>query len=97
MAIVVAHRAMAAIAVADRQTIPEACAAWDRSARKTLAAMPAGHGQQDARFRLRRAERNCTEGWLGLACADYLILRAGPPPAGDGKWYHLAVPISCRN
>lgn len=95
--VVIVHRAKAAAAFSDRQASPAACTVWDRSAKKALAAMPAGHVQQDARFRLHRAERNCAEGWLRLACADYLMLRAGPPPAGDGKWHRLAVPISCRN
>ena len=37
----------------------------------------------DAIFRLRRARRNCAEGWIGVACRDYqAILRAAPAPSG---------------
>jgi hypothetical protein len=37
----------------------------------------------DAIFRLRRARRNCAEGWVGIACRDYqAIMRAAPAPSG---------------
>jgi hypothetical protein len=37
----------------------------------------------DAIFRLRRARRNCAEGWVGVACRDYqAIMRAAPGHAG---------------
>jgi hypothetical protein len=39
----------------------------------------------DAIFRLRRARRNCAEGWVGIACRDYqAILRLAPGSAAGG-------------
>lgn len=76
--------------------VSPACAAWDRSASDALSALSDGRARHDASFRLRRARRNCAEGWLELACGDYQALLAGPLSVGDGKWHHLVVPTSCR-
>ncbi len=53
------------------------CRSWDGKAADSLARLVHGTSDAalrqagDALFRLRRARRNCREGWLALACQDY--------------------------
>src|SRR5262249_41052033 len=57
------------------------CASWDRGASKGAALVePSATGLDGARlddalFRLRRARKNCRNGWLDIARQDYLSLR----------------------
>lgn len=75
---------------AQAETRPhQACEGWDASARRALAQLihdrsdAAARRLGDGLFRLRRARRNCTAGWIVMACGDYrAILRgAGEAPA----------------
>jgi hypothetical protein len=60
--------------------IHHACATWDATARETIAALVRQPGDAalrqvgDVVFRLRRARRNCAQGWLKIACQDYLAI-----------------------
>jgi hypothetical protein len=66
------------------------CGLWDDQVTAAIAErVRASRGDDelrqlaDAIFRLRRARRNCAEGWVGIACRDYqAIMRAAPGPAG---------------
>jgi|EndMetStandDraft_8_1072994.scaffolds.fasta_scaffold21228_4 hypothetical protein len=66
------------------------CGLWDDQVTATIAErVRASKGDDelrqlaDAIFRLRRARRNCAEGWVGIACRDYqAIMRAAPAPSG---------------
>ena len=66
------------------------CGLWDDQvtaaiAERVRASKGDGELRQlaDAIFRLRRARRNCAEGWVGVACRDYqAIMRAAPAPSG---------------
>jgi hypothetical protein len=66
------------------------CGLWDDQATAAIAQrVRASRGDDelrqlaDALFRLRRARRNCAEGWVGIACRDYqAIMRAAPGPSG---------------
>jgi hypothetical protein len=66
------------------------CGLWDEQVTAAIAQrVRASRGDDelrllaDALFRLRRARRNCAEGWVGIACRDYqAIMRAAPGPAG---------------
>ena len=78
---------------------PAACAAWDDAASEALGAW-AGTGVipaqvEDAKFRLRRARRNCMAGWVNLACGDYQAVVTGPLPLGDGRWHKLDASKAC--
>ena len=69
------------IAHADRPTVPPECAAWDDTAKRTLA--PMMHANRvvtsrqlnDALAQLRRARQNCHAGRLDLARRDYEALK----------------------
>jgi hypothetical protein len=78
---------------------PAACAAWDDAASAALgtwAGSDVNPAQvQDAKFRLRRARRNCMAGWINLACGDYQAVVAGPLPRGDGRWHRLDASKAC--
>jgi hypothetical protein len=66
------------------------CGLWDDQVTAAIAQrVRASRGDDelrqlaDALFRLRRARRNCAEGWVGIACRDYqAIMRAAPGPSG---------------
>jgi hypothetical protein len=66
------------------------CGLWDDQVTAAIAErVRASRGDDelrqlaDAIFRLRRARRNCAEGWVGVACRDYqAIMRAAPAPSG---------------
>jgi hypothetical protein len=61
-------------------TVHHACAGWDATARETIAALVRQPGDAalrqvgDVVFRLRRARRNCAQGWLKIACQDYQVI-----------------------
>src|SRR4029077_16016648 len=65
------------------------CGLWDDQVTAAIAErVRASRGDDelrqlaDAIFRLRRARRNCAEGWVGIACRDYqAILRLAPGSA----------------
>jgi hypothetical protein len=77
-----------------------ACPDWDRAARAAIAALAgteiAPAQIMDAKFRLRRARRNCTAGWVNLACGDYQAILGGPRPLGGGKRLTLDVSQACN-
>ena len=58
-------------------SIHPACSRWDEQAANVLARLVHEPGDAslrqagDAVLRLRRARRNCREGWLALACNEY--------------------------
>jgi hypothetical protein len=66
------------------------CGLWDDQVTAAIAErVRASRGDDelrqlaDAIFRLRRARRNCAEGWVAVACRDYqAIMRAAPAPSG---------------
>src|SRR5262245_53282892 len=66
------------------------CGLWDDQVTAVIAErVRASRGDEELRqladviFRLRRARRNCAEGWVGVACRDYqAIMRAAPAPSG---------------
>jgi hypothetical protein len=69
-------------------SIHPACSRWDEKAADVLARLVHEPGDAslrqagDAVLRLRRARRNCREGWLALACNEYhaiVRLRADMP------------------
>lgn len=74
-------------------TIHHACAGWDATARETIAVLVRQPGDAalrqvgDVVFRLRRARRNCAQGWLKVACQDYQAITAlketGPLPVSS--------------
>lgn len=72
--------------------VAPACARWDEQARDAIARRVQGGGQDaelrqlsEAIFLVRRARRNCEEGWMTLACQDYLtVIRGGSLLAAPG-------------
>jgi hypothetical protein len=77
------------------------CGLWDDQvtaaiAERVRASRGDGELRQlaDAIFRLRRARRNCAEGWVGVACRDYqAIMRAAPGQADVGPLF--VTPAAC--
>ena len=61
----------------DRPALALACTQWHRAASNAVAGLLRSTSDidlrqaNDALFRLRRARRNCQEGWLTMACQDY--------------------------
>jgi hypothetical protein len=78
------------VALAEGPSPGPSCGLWDDQVTAAIAArVRASRGDDelrqlaDAIFRLRRARRNCAEGWVGIACRDYqAIMRAAPGPSG---------------
>ena len=74
-----------------------ACEAWDGLAGAAMARIvtdrskEATHRLDEAAFRLRRARRNCSQGWVHLACSDYEIIRSGIVTV-DGRRRLTAIP-----
>jgi hypothetical protein len=74
------------IARADRPALPPTCAAWDETARHTLAPMQANtvlasRPLNEALAQLRRARQSCQSGRLEQARKDYEALAALSGPA----------------
>ena len=77
-------------ALAEAMSPGPSCGLWDDQVTAAIAErVRASRGDDelrqlaDAIFRLRRARRNCAEGWVGIACRDYrAIMRAAPAPSG---------------
>jgi hypothetical protein len=82
-------------ALAEAPSPAPSCGLWDDQVTAAIAErVRASRGDDelrqlaDAIFRLRRARRNCAEGWVGVACRDYqAILRVTPGPAGGGPLF----------
>lgn len=80
----------ARVALAAARSPGPSCGLWDEQVTAAIAErVRASRGDDelrqlaDALFRLRRARRNCAEGWVGIACRDYqAIMRAAPGPSG---------------
>ena len=80
----------ARVALAAARSPGPSCGLWDEQVTAAIAErVQASRGDDelrqlaDALFRLRRARRNCAEGWVGIACRDYqAIMRAAPDPSG---------------
>ena len=78
------------VALAKGPSPGPSCGLWDDQVTAAIAArVRASRGDDelrqlaDAIFRLRRARRNCAEGWVGIACRDYqAIMSAAPGPSG---------------
>jgi hypothetical protein len=81
--------------LAEARSPAPSCGLWDDQVTAAIAErVRASRGDDelrqlaDAIFRLRRARRNCAEGWVGVACRDYqAILRVTPGPAGGGPLF----------
>ncbi len=67
--------------------IGQACRQWHRIAGEAVAYTVRSMRDADLRqlndaiFRLRRARRNCEEGWLASACRDYRAVAMSAPAA----------------
>ena len=67
----------AQVASAKEQTLSPTCLQWHQAASLVVARLVESTRDSDLRqvndavFRLRRARRNCEEGWFTLACQDY--------------------------
>jgi hypothetical protein len=80
----------ARVALAAAPSPSPSCELWDDQVTAAIAErVRASRGDDelrqlaDAIFRLRRARRNCAEGWVGIACRDYqAIIRVAKGPAG---------------
>jgi hypothetical protein len=78
------------VALAEGPSPGPSCGLWDDQVTAAIAArVRASRGDDelrqlaDAIFRLRRARRNCAEGWVGIACRDYqAIMSAVSGPSG---------------
>lgn len=74
------------------QTLSPACQQWHQTASRVVANLLDSTRDADLRqvndlvFRLRRALRNCEEGWIILACQDYQsVVRTMPGRLGMHK------------
>ena len=62
------------------QLLAPACMQWHQAASLAVARLAESTQDSDLRqvndaiFRMRRALRNCEEGWLSLACQDYYLV-----------------------
>ena len=80
------------LASQDEQTLAPACQQWHQAASLVVARLVESTRDADLRqandgvFRLRRARRNCEEGWVALACQDYQsVARSMPGRVGMHK------------
>jgi hypothetical protein len=73
---------------ADDEPLNPACQSWDSAAVTAVEQMSGGAGDlarmrvSESQFRLRRARRNCREGWVNLACQDYRAVTTGTVTIG---------------
>lgn len=64
-------------AQAEQPALAAACLQWHQAASEAVARLAQSASDSDLRmasdgiFRMRRARRNCEEGWVALACQDY--------------------------
>lgn len=64
-------------AQAEQPALAAACLQWHQAAGEAVARLAQSATDSDLRlasdaiFRMRRARRNCEEGWVALACQDY--------------------------
>jgi hypothetical protein len=77
--------AVSGIAGTDVQALAPRCLQWHQAASEVVARLAQSTRDSDLRqandaiFRLRRARRNCAEGWLTLACHDYHAIARNLP------------------
>jgi len=72
-------------AKSEQQTLAESCTQWHAAAGDAVARLAHSTNDADLRqisdavFRMRRARRNCEEGWFRLACQDYYAVARNMP------------------
>jgi hypothetical protein len=72
---------------AGNAALDPACTSWDAAASAAIDTSGIGASARlqanEQNFRLRRARRNCREGWLNLACQDYRAIANGTVVVGQ--------------
>lgn len=69
----------------EQQTLAESCTQWHAAAGDAVSRLAYSTKDADLRqlndavFRMRRARRNCEEGWFRLACQDYYAVARNMP------------------
>jgi len=69
----------------EQQTLAESCTQWHAAAGDAVSRLAYSTKDADLRqlndavFRMRRARRNCEEGWFRLACQDYYAVARNVP------------------
>lgn len=70
---------------AEQRALATACVQWREAAGDAVSSLARSMSDADLRqlndavFRLRRARRNCEEGWVNLACQDYYAVARHMP------------------
>jgi hypothetical protein len=73
------------IAGTDDQALAPSCLQWHQAASEVVSRLARSTSDLDLRrandaiFRMRRARRNCEEGWFTLACQDYYAIARSLP------------------
>lgn len=74
---------------AEEQALAPSCTQWHQAASEAVSRLAQSRRDPDLRrvndaiFRMRRALRNCEEGWFRLACQDYYAVARGLPGYTD--------------
>lgn len=83
----------------EQPVLAASCMQWHQAASNAVARLAQSTIDSDLRqahdaiFRMRRARRNCEEGWVGLACHDYYAVARNL--TGYANAYEEAV-FACR-
>jgi len=73
------------VAGTDDQALAPSCLQWHQAAGEVVSRLARSTSDLDLRrandaiFRMRRARRNCEEGWFTLACQDYYAIARSLP------------------
>ena len=92
-------KAIFGIAGTDGQALAPPCLQWHQAASEVVSRLAQSTRDADLRqandaiFRLRRARRNCAEGWFTLACRDYHALAHNLPGQAD---FHQESLLACQ-
>jgi hypothetical protein len=87
------------IAGTDGQALAPPCLQWHQAASEVVSRLAQSTRDSDLRqandaiFRLRRARRNCAEGWFTLACHDYYAIARNLPGHAN---FHQESLLACQ-
>jgi hypothetical protein len=90
--------AILGIAGTDGQALAPPCLQWHQAASEVVSRLAQSTRDSDLRqandaiFRLRRARRNCAEGWFTLACHDYYTIARNLPGHAN---FHQESLLAC--
>jgi hypothetical protein len=87
------------VAGADDQALAPSCLQWHQAASEVVSRLARSTSDLDLRrandaiFRMRRARRNCEEGWFTLACQDYYAIARRLPGYAN---VHQEALLACQ-